>query len=89
MDLESIRHIRITGGLEKAFLFIFLPILLFLSSAYVLFKSADRGHGEIVDASNMMIVQVGTSIDIERMMEEMSLFFIHKPLRDKAIHWLG
>ncbi len=82
MDLKSTQYIEKTGGVAKAFLFLFL---LFLSSTYNLFKFAGHENGE-VEVSGVLSSKTSGNV---KYVEGDDLSANCKLLIDRTIHWLG
>lgn len=82
MDLKSTQYIEKTGGVAKAFLFLFL---LFLSSIYNLFKFASLENEEVEVLGGLSSKISGDVKYIER--DDLSANC--KLLIDRNIYWLG
>lgn len=83
MDLKSTQYIEKTGGVVKAFLFLFF---LFLSSTYNLFEFASLENWEVEVLG--MVLPSKTSGDV-KYMEGDDLSVNCKFLIDRTTHWLG
>lgn len=85
MDLKSTQYIEKTGGVVKAFLFLFF-LFLFLSSTYNLFEFSSFENGEVEVLG--MVIPSKTSGDV-KYMEGDDLSVNCKFLIDRTTHWLG